>query len=100
VTAKKHHPCIMCTNLGRVFGVVRKCGTHKALDFSTLRFGTRRSVVQNPFTQDKLGFRIEHMKCSATVRYNPVWVQDWVQLIEGRMAFPVRKRRQIGHLAF
>ena len=24
----------------------------------------------------------------------------WVQLIEGRMAFPVRKRRQIGHLAF
>jgi hypothetical protein len=44
-------------------------------------------VVQNPFTQDKLGFRIEHMKCSATVRYNPVWVQDWVQLIEGRMAF-------------
>src|SRR5882762_2813314 len=28
------------------------------------------------------------------------WVQDWVQLIEGRMAFPVRKRRQIGHLAY
>ena len=28
------------------------------------------------------------------------WVQDWVQLNEGRMAFPVRKRRQIGHLAF
>src|SRR6266566_6256932 len=28
------------------------------------------------------------------------WVQHWVQLIEGRMAFPVRKRRQIGHLAF
>ena len=30
------------------FGVVAacKCGTHKALDFLTLRFGTRRSVVQ------------------------------------------------------
>src|SRR5207249_1921457 len=28
------------------------------------------------------------------------WMQHWVQLIEGRMAFPVRKRRQIGHLAF
>src|SRR5207302_8863947 len=28
------------------------------------------------------------------------WVQHWVQLIEGRMAFPVRKRRQIGHLAY
>ncbi len=28
------------------------------------------------------------------------WVQDWVQLSEGRMAFQVRKRRQIGHLAF
>src|SRR2546430_5686119 len=28
------------------------------------------------------------------------WVQHWVQLIEGRMAFPVRKRCQIGHLAF
>src|SRR6266480_766612 len=28
------------------------------------------------------------------------WVQRWVQLNEGRMAFPVRKRRQIGHLAF
>jgi hypothetical protein len=28
------------------------------------------------------------------------WVQDWVQLNDGRMAFPVRKRRQIGHLAF
>src|ERR1700675_3189647 len=28
------------------------------------------------------------------------WVQHWVQLIEGRVAFPVRKRRQIGHLAF
>jgi hypothetical protein len=25
---------------------VCKCGTHKALDFSTLRFGTRRSMVQ------------------------------------------------------
>ena len=28
------------------------------------------------------------------------WVQDWVQLNEGRMAFPIRKRRQIGQLAF
>src|SRR6266576_2490548 len=29
------------------------------------------------------------------------WVQHWVQqLNEGRMAFSVRKRRQIGHLAF
>jgi hypothetical protein len=27
-------------------GAVCKCGTHKALDFSTLRFGTRRSKVQ------------------------------------------------------
>ena len=25
---------------------VCKCGTYKALDFSTLRFGTRRSMVQ------------------------------------------------------
>ena len=29
-------------------GAVCKCDTHKALDFPTLRFGTRRSVVQNP----------------------------------------------------
>jgi hypothetical protein len=28
------------------------------------------------------------------------WVQHWVQLTKGRMAFPVRKRRQIGHLEF
>ena len=28
------------------------------------------------------------------------WVQDWVQPIEGRMAFPVRKRQQIRHLAY
>jgi hypothetical protein len=28
------------------------------------------------------------------------WVQAWVHLIEGRMALPVRKRRQIGQLAF
>jgi hypothetical protein len=34
------------TRLLRLRGAVCKCGTHKALDFSTLWFGTRRSKVQ------------------------------------------------------
>jgi hypothetical protein len=34
------------------------------LGFSKLRFGTKRSVVQNPFAQSELAFRIALMTCS------------------------------------
>jgi hypothetical protein len=65
--------------------VLLRCPAHQFRSWSDLPIKRGRDCNPQPTPlKDKIRF----------------WVQDWVQLIEGRMAFPVRKRRQIGHLAF
>jgi hypothetical protein len=53
-------------------GAVCKCGTHKALDFPTLQFGTRRSVFQIHFALVQGTFRSRPFKTRHSPMRSPV----------------------------
>jgi hypothetical protein len=64
----------------------RKCDTCKALDFSTLRFGTRRSTLA-----------ARSLFCHLSVEGN-LWVQDWVRQRRQEWLERFGKRHQMRHL--